>query len=190
MAATRLAAALGLLPDTPWAPRGDVVGTGAILLVLAGVLAGLVAAWRVPHPPRPPASEEAPALLAMSLAVAVGGAVLVLLGSPPTALLLIPALHAWAPRCRCSRAPGRSRGCSCSLVPAVVTFALFLAARAAAPADWLAAIAAREVPGTVAVGLAVALAAGITAIPVVAGLLRDDRGRGRRPDAGLDRPAG
>ena len=60
------------------------------------------------------------------------------------------------------------------VVPAVVTFALFLAARGAAPADWLAAIAAREVPGTVAVGLAVALAAGITAIPVVAGLLRGD----------------
>jgi hypothetical protein len=174
VAATRLAAVLGLLPDTPWAPRGDVVGTGAILLVLAGVLAGLVAAWRVPHPPRPPASEEAPALLAVSLAVAVAGAVLVLLGSPPTALLLIPALHAWALVPLLAGAGPIAR-LLVLVVPAVVTFALFLGARGAAPADWLAAIAAREVPGTVAVGLAVALAAGVTAVPIVAGLLRDRR---------------
>ena len=185
VAATRLGAALGLLPDTPWAPRGDDVGTGAILLVLAGVAAGLVAAWRIPHPPRPPASEEAPALLAVTLAVAVGGAVLVLLGSPPTALLLIPALHAWALLPLLAGAGPIAR-VLVLVVPAAVTFALFLAARGAAPADWLDAIAAREVPGAVAVGLAVALAAAITAIPVVVGLLRGDRRPGgRRSDAGL-----
>ena len=160
-------------PTRPGQPRGDGVGSGAILLVLAGVAAGLVAALAAPAPAaaagrrrRRRCSRHPRGRRRRRGAGAAG--------QPADGAAAVPALHAWALLPLLAGAGPIAR-VLVLVVPAAATFALFLAARGAAPAAWLDAIAAREVPGAVAVGLAVALAAAITAIPVVAGLLRGDR---------------
>jgi len=173
LAAARLAAAVGVLPDEPWVHRaGDVVGRGGLAAVVAGALLGGLAALRLRTPPSQlDAEDAAPATIAVTLAAAVAGAGLVLLGSAPTALLLVPALHAWALLPLVARA-GLLARLLVLLVPGAVTFALFLAARGADAETWIAAVASREVPGAVALGLAIALAALLVALPVAAGIAR------------------
>jgi hypothetical protein len=143
------------------------VGPGGVLTVVLGALAGAAAAVWLRR--RGGAAPEAVA--GVTLAAAVGGAGLVLIGNPPTALLLVPALHAWALVPLLGRAGAAAR-VTLLVVPGAAAIALFLAARGAEPERWIGAVASREVPGAVVVGLGVALAAVLVALPAAAGLAR------------------
>jgi hypothetical protein len=141
------------------------------VLTLAGGAVGLAAVRFVPRSRRSPGADGPPGRADWTVALVLGGlgACLALVANPFSALLLVPALHAWVllPRLPRSGAAGRL---------ALVWLPLVLPALAVAadlrlsPLDLVGAVGSQVLPGATALGLALGLAAAVLLTPVALGL--------------------
>lgn len=155
-----VAGALGLLETDPWRYRlgpTPPIGAPTVLLVAAGVALGLSVGRALRHARTGPLGGPIPlAVAAVALPTLLACAVVAFGASPYSLLLLVPAAHAWALLPILGGTPRSVRGALVS-IPLLAPIGLVLVLRGDGPALVVHAIAGNELPGGVALAIAVAI---------------------------------